>query len=538
MKNIVKKIYAVLAIIALGVTMSSCSDWLNYTPKDKQSEEQQFATKSGIYAAVNGIYNQMSTSDLYGKNLSYEFIDILGQRYEVNQTDETGYAKYCRALVAYDYTESTVESTIAAIWSKAYHVIMNINVVLKNLDADQAADGSHVLTEDDYKMLRGEMLACRAMLHFDMLRLFGPACTLSPEGRGIPYNESTDTQILPILTVSDVLNNYIIRDIEDAKTLLAATDPVIEFGPRAEYGEDSDDNSKRYRQLRLNYYAVTLLAARAYQWGGNNAEAYNNAIALVEDANVQKYFPPVDAGTLLGNTTTPDRMFTTECLFGFYNDDRGLIYDYHFGQENSGRSLLVPRAGYVDEQLFSGADVGDYRYQSQWENGTTLDGDATKRFLKYKDIADENRDVVSGSTSDENEILKAQKFYGTFCSAMKLSEAYYIASETAMALGKELQGWILLNEMRKRRGVPELDPSYDYVDVMTKEYIREYIGEGQVFFYFKRLNKSFDNVYNGQKRIEIAIMPPFIYSDKEEVSEEKKMQRYTLPLPKSETDNR
>ena len=100
MKNIVKKIYAVLAIIALGVTMSSCSDWLNYTPKDKQSEEQQFATKSGIYAAVNGIYNQMSTSDLYGKNLSYEFIDILGQRYEVNQTDETGYAKYCRALVA------------------------------------------------------------------------------------------------------------------------------------------------------------------------------------------------------------------------------------------------------------------------------------------------------------------------------------------------------------------------------------------------------------------------------------------------------
>ena len=258
----------------------------------------------------------------------------------------------------------------------------------------------------------------------------------------------------------------------------------------------------------------------------------------MEDANVQKYFPPVDAGTLLGNTTTPDRMFTTECLFGFYNDDRGLIYDYHFGQENSGRSLLVPRAGYVDEQLFSGADVGDYRYQSQWENGTTLDGDATKRFLKYKDIADENRDVVSGSTSDENEILKAQKFYGTFCSAMKLSEAYYIASETAMALGKELQGWILLNEMRKRRGVPELDPSYDYSDVMTKEYIREYIGEGQVFFYFKRLNKSFDNVYNGQKRIEIAIMPPFIYSDKEEVSEEKKMQRYTLPLPKSETDNR
>lgn len=534
MKN---KIYAIVAISAMCL-MSSCSDWLNYTPKDKQSEEQQFATKSGIYAAVNGIYNQMSTAALYGQRLSYEFIDILGQRYEVNQTDETGYAKYCRALVDYDYTESTVESVIASIWSQAYQVIMNINVVLKNLDADQAPDGRHVLPAEDYEMLRGEMLACRAMLHFDMLRLFGPVYSRTPEGRGVPYNESTDTKILPILSASEVLNSYIIRDIEEAKQLLAKTDPVIEYGPRAEFADDFDDNSKRYRQLRMNYYAVLLLAARAYQWGGDNVNALANAQALVNDPKVQQFFPPVDAGTLLGNSTTPDRMFTTECLFGFYNDDRGLIYDYHFGPDNSGRNLLVPRAGYIDELLFSGSDVGDYRYQSQWENATTLDGDATKRFLKFKDITDENRDVVSGSTSDENEILKAQKFYGTFCSLMKLSEAYYIVAEASVETGKDLVGWITLNEMRRRRGTPDTDPSEDFRDMLTKEYIREFMGEGQVFFYFKRLNKSFDNAYNGQKLIQVAIIPPFLYSEEENVTAEQKEARYTLPLPKSETENR
>ena len=143
-----RTIYTALAAATL-LLMGSCSDWLNYTPKDKQSEEQQFATKSGIYAAVNGIYNQMSNSSLYGKNLSYEFIDILGQRYEVNQTDETSYAKYCRALVDYDYNQEGVQSTISAIWSKAYQTIMNVNVVLKNLDADQAADGRHVLPESE-----------------------------------------------------------------------------------------------------------------------------------------------------------------------------------------------------------------------------------------------------------------------------------------------------------------------------------------------------------------------------------------------------
>ena len=531
-----RTLYIVVAAATL-LMMGSCSDWLNYTPKDKQSEEQQFATKSGIYAAVNGIYNQMSGSSLYGKNLSYEFIDILGQRYEVNQTDETGYAKYCRALVGYDYSQEGVESTIATIWSNAYQVIMNVNVVLKNLDADQAVDGRHVLPESEYLMLRGEMLACRAMLHFDMLRLFGPVFSRHPDNQAIPYNESTDTRILPILTGTDVLNNYILRDIREAQELLADTDPIITYGPRPEYAED-DDNSQRYRQLRLNYYAVTLLAARAYMWGCDYQNAYTEAKKLTDDPKVAKFFPAVDAGTLLGNTTTPDRMFSTECLFGFYNDDRGLIFQYYFDQDNAGRNLLVPRSGYIDEILFSGTDVGDYRYQSQWENATTLDGDATKRFVKYKDISDENRDVASGSTSDENEILKAQKFYGTFCSAMKLSEAYYIVSEAAYRLDKLFEAWVTLNEARTRRGIPELDPSYDFEDLLTKEYIREYIGEGQVFFYFKRVNKAFDNEYNGQKKIEEAIMPPFIFSDKENVTEEQKEARYTLPLPKSETDNR
>ena len=59
-----------------------------------------------------------------------------------------------------------------------------------------------------------------------------------------------------------------------------------------------------------------------------------------------------------------------------------------------------------------------------------------------------------------------------------------------------------------------------------------------MIFYFKRLNKAFDNEYNGQKKIEEAIMPPFIFSDKENVTEEQTEARYTLPLPKSETDNR
>lgn len=520
--------------------LAGCSDWLDYTPKDKQTEEQQFATKNGILSAVNGIYNGMSSSSLYGCYLSYDFIDILGQRYEVNQTDEDSYSRYCRALVDYNYTEEGTQSRISSIWGTAYQTIMNINVVLLNLDRDQdELEGRHLLSPSEYDMLRGEMLACRAMIHFDMLRLFGPCMERTPDGEAIPYNESTDTKILPILTARDVLDNYILRDLTEAQALLQNTDPVIQYGPRAEYDEVSGDNSERYRQLRLNYYAVSVLVARAYLWGGNYEKALKVATDIINDPKVRQYFPAVDAGTLIGNTINPDRMFSTESFFGIYNKDRGLIYDHHFGNDNSGRQLLMPRIGYVDGILFAGTDISDYRYQAQWESGTTLTGDVSRRFTKFKDITDNDRAAAEGTTSDETVILQAQTFYGTYCSLIRLSEAYYIASEAAYKLGDKQNASNYLNYMRIMRGTPfKADILNSYDDMLTKEYIREFIGEGQVFFFFKRRNQAFDNEYNGQKTVSTAIMPPFVYDDTEGVSEEQKEARYKLPLPNSELENR
>ena len=56
-----------LSIFLLTGCLCGCTDWLDYKPKDKQSEEQQFSTKDGFYAAVNGIYNRMAGNSLYGK---------------------------------------------------------------------------------------------------------------------------------------------------------------------------------------------------------------------------------------------------------------------------------------------------------------------------------------------------------------------------------------------------------------------------------------------------------------------------------------
>ena len=71
-------------IILSGLVLASfvgCADFLDVQPKDKQSEEQLFATRGGFYTAVNGIYNKMASTSLYGKSLSYELVDVISKRY-------------------------------------------------------------------------------------------------------------------------------------------------------------------------------------------------------------------------------------------------------------------------------------------------------------------------------------------------------------------------------------------------------------------------------------------------------------------------
>ena len=148
-------------------------------------------------------------------------------------------------------------------------------------------------------------------------------------------------------------------------------------------------------------------------------------------------------------------------------------------------------------------------------------------------------------------MLQTQKFYGSFSSLIKLSEAYYIAAECLGTTGSEVYNlpaaWEYLNRIFLDRGNYNWGTIYAEVylqDWLTKEYIREFVGEGQKFFYFKRRNMGFDNDYNGQKEVKVmtdAGFPPFIpptYDTKDKATDEQKEKRFVLPLPKDELDNR
>ena len=119
-------------IIWIGVVLVcgvGCSSFLDVQPKDKQSEKQLFATRGGFYTAVNGIYNKMASPALYGKNLSYELVDVISKRYQPLPVNT-----YLTALSTFAYTDENVKKTLESTWTTAYNTILNCNVVLENID--------------------------------------------------------------------------------------------------------------------------------------------------------------------------------------------------------------------------------------------------------------------------------------------------------------------------------------------------------------------------------------------------------------------
>ena len=166
------KLYKLFIAVMACSIMTSCSDWLDYTPKDKQTYDQQFGTKAGFRNAVTGVYAKMANSSLYGYNLTYGPLDIMGQLYVIPNSNASNLE-----LKSATWTGEYASSVFSSIWSSAYSTILNANLVL------QAAEESKetILSAHEYKLIKGEMLGLRAFLHFDLLRLFGPVYTKNPE---------------------------------------------------------------------------------------------------------------------------------------------------------------------------------------------------------------------------------------------------------------------------------------------------------------------------------------------------------------------
>ena len=80
---------------------ASCDDYLDVTPSDKQTAAQVFASKEGFYTAANGIYDALASDELYGKQMTWEAMDLMAPSYVT-----TYCSQYMKSLAANNYTDA------------------------------------------------------------------------------------------------------------------------------------------------------------------------------------------------------------------------------------------------------------------------------------------------------------------------------------------------------------------------------------------------------------------------------------------------
>ena len=177
MKNI--KILPIVLALFFSGCLCSCNDWLETGSNDEVLEDDAFSSAKGFRSALIGIYRLVASENLYGQELTWGLLSSISWNYQ------PGYAipKYRGALQHDDYTDNNTKTVVSSVWGAAYNAIANCNNLLKQIESSNA--NFEYTWEKD--MIMAEARGLRALLHFEMLRLFAPAPITGYKGTTIPY---------------------------------------------------------------------------------------------------------------------------------------------------------------------------------------------------------------------------------------------------------------------------------------------------------------------------------------------------------------
>lgn len=481
-----KNIILILSVLT-GLVLSSCSDWLDVRPKTEVPRDDMFSKESGYEDALNGCYIKMNGNGLYGKFLTLSGIDFLARYYNMASSGTLEYG-----LTEFDYENEYVKSQIGGTYSDFYNVILQANDIITHIDSD--AGRKAVKSETKRNLIKGEALAMRAYLHFDILRLFGQVPQNATITVQLPYSSITGTASRPLYDFAGY-TALLLEDLNEAEKLMAE-DPCIKNNLNTHVHEGEDDDFFHYRKFRFNYYAVKALQARVHLYLGNRQEAYRAAKSIIEAENSDgsRYFQLAgDNDFMLSHFAMP-----SETIMGLSNsslEDNSNVRLF----KNDATTFPMLFSKDRRDQLFDHDTGSNNRYSRWWGEVSNVTGTPNPYYKKY--IQDE------GGTGDSEKLN-----YKWLVPLLRLSEIYLIAMEATDDLAEANS---LYTEYMLARNVQIVNKfsSLDEVKAQTVFEMRiEFMAEGQMFYTYKRTGAT------------------NMFFDHKEITEE----NYIVPIPDSE----
>lgn len=432
--------YTIIGMVLAALSFSSCKDFLDAKPTNSADAATAVQTPNDAQVIMNGLMRGLTSINIYGRNL-YLYADVKGG-------DLTIFSQGRGQDALYTFNHSASSGSYSGFWDSMYATIFQVNSLLENIERLEAEG-----TTENFDRYKGQALTTRALMYFELVRLYGQPYTMNPSAYGVP----NVTEVIP--SSAQPLRATVQENYQQILADLTAAAPLL---------------PKTKTNGFINYYANKAIEARVHLTMNNMP----GALAAAEEV--------INSGvyTLYSNEAWVNSwgtQFGTESIFElgvFPNEmDQGTgSPGYYLRRRNHGAAAALGYFMASDSFIAKiQEDPDDIRLQvmDHDESSTTRIGS----IYKYSGGVSMQGDGKSTVSAVNIKVIR-------------LSEMYLIAAEAALGTNKEIAA-NYLNAIRKRS--PNLAPATEStinLDMVYDERRKELIAEGHLFFDALRLDKS------------------------------------------------
>lgn len=442
MNNTMKRINIILAAL-LVVLSTSCQGFLDVAPTNQGNSTTSVQSAADAQVMMNGLMSKLAGSSYYGRNFIM-YGDGKGGDLTIFSAGNGGDAWY---YFNHEQSSNSYES----YWSTMYNCLLQANNIIENIEKLQAEG-----TEDDLNDFLGQALTARALIHFDLVRLYGK-----------PYNMDRSSLGVPVVTAPVDAGAQLTRNtVEEVYTQVVAD--LTKAAPLL---------SKKKNPGYINYYANQALLAKVYMYMDN----FSGALAAAETVINDGVYTPYTAKNWVDSwksTFGSESIFELQVLPGEADLGTGSPGCYYRRRAHGISAGGVWLASKYWFEIMGPNDIrwGIMALDQAGEDEPDQWGDRRGACYKYSGSVDLNGDGKGNSTAVNIKV-------------MRLSEVYLNAAEAAVRTNNQSKAAEYLAVVAQRN--PDwVAPAEITVEDVQTERRREFLTEGIVYFEYMRQNMT------------------------------------------------
>ena len=390
----------IIVFLTICFTSACSEDFTDLAPISNRNEADFFNTADDFVASINASYSGLQDLGVY--NRAYWTMFEMRSDNTDQGPDATGLARQYTEIN--QFTENSLNEQIDAAWSASYRVIANCNVILDRIENVEEID------ESLKNRIIGEAIFLRSLMYYHLAVAFGNIpLQLTPfvPGDGLTQVDAT------------TVYNQLVSDLATAESILPVSYSSNDLG-RATKGAaatllakvqltlgNSSEAEITLRRIVQNYN-YELLPSYADLWRPANE---NNEESIFE---VQFISGGIGQGAALTNEFSPSGDLQTGQGFGRNRPTISLVNAYEEGDLRLDPSLGT---SYINNE----GEAVESRHIRKYQSNPPTENDSDTNFVVFR-----YADVL-----------------------LMLAEA----------LGESPESYDLINEVRTRAGLDDIDAS-------------------------------------------------------------------------------